>query len=210
MSETPESAADRAEARATRRRWITIGELVAIAGLVIAGLSFYESWSDRRDTIAERQVEKAAETQKAARVTLTARPEDGGKRLALTDAAHPTIASIDVAFPRALGVPPKTALLDPRIEADWFAKPVLKVTDGGADAIEGRMPVLITATVGDGDARVLSRAIYDVVFATEGHVLGGRTLLLRGVLLRERASSGATERLDSFWADETRRLAAVK
>ena len=45
MSDTP---SERAEAAATRRRWITLAEVVAVAGVLIGALTLYTNWSDRR------------------------------------------------------------------------------------------------------------------------------------------------------------------
>lgn len=206
MSETP---AEKAEARAIRRRWLTIGELVAVAGVVIAGLSLWLSWSNDRAGKAERKAEKVAEASKAARVTFTARAD--GDALVLSDPEH-RIASIDLSYPRVLGIASQSALVEPRIEADPLRKPLLAATDKAPDTITGGVPVLVTATLADGDGSV-DRAIYDVMFETGGTTLGigGRTLKLKGVLLRERVGSGdATARLDTRWADEARRLATLK
>ncbi|MGJ8505888.1 hypothetical protein, partial [Glaesserella parasuis] len=41
-------AVAKAEAAATRRRWINLGEFIAVAGLLIAGGSLYVNWSDHR------------------------------------------------------------------------------------------------------------------------------------------------------------------
>lgn len=207
---SPETPEEKAESRAIRRRWITIGEVVAVAGVVIAGLSLYGNWSERRQTATERQIEKAVEARKASTVTFKASAEDNGDRLVLADAAHDDIASIDVSVPRVLGVPTQTAILEPRIDSGWFAKPLLAATDGGPDAIEGRLPVLIATTITDGEHRTVDRAIYDVVFRTEGRTFGGRHLSLAGVILRERVKGDASARLDSLWATEARRLAALK
>ena len=80
MTETP---AEKAEAAAIRRRWITLGEIVAVAGLIISALALYLSYADRRADEAERQREKASEEKVRSVVLLTAEPADGGRKLAL-------------------------------------------------------------------------------------------------------------------------------
>ena len=45
-----------AEAAAIRRRWITLGKIVAVAGLIISALALYLSYADRRADEAERMV----------------------------------------------------------------------------------------------------------------------------------------------------------
>jgi hypothetical protein len=194
-----QQAVDRAEAAATRRRWVTLAEVVGVAGLIIAALSLWMSWSDRRADEQEKQAEKASESKARTLVLLTATPEHGGARLALKDEAH-AIQSIDVRFPAALGVSAQTSVLEPHIQSDWFADAILKATDGGPDAREGRLPVLITSSYWDADKQRSDSAIYDVVWQTEGRVLRGRTLRLKGVVLRERTSQPA--RLEAIWARE--------
>jgi len=48
----------------------------------------------------------------------------------------------------------QTGLSSPQIDANWFERALLKVTDKGADDRQGRLPVLITATWWDGDTRL--------------------------------------------------------
>ncbi|MGY4395940.1 hypothetical protein ACVWZA_001113 [Sphingomonas sp. UYAg733] len=194
-----QQAVDRAEAAATRRRWVTLAELVGVAGLVIAALGLWMTWSDRRADDQAKQVEKASEAKVRTLVMLKASGESGGDRLKLTDAAH-DIQNIDVIFPSALGVAAQTSVLEPRIDAGWFSSPVLTLTDNGPDSQQGRIPVLITASYWDADKERRDTAIYDVVWKTEGRVLRGRALRLEGLLLRERTSSKA--RLDAIWARE--------
>src|SRR5882757_2321996 len=88
------SASDKAEAAAIRRRWITLAEIVAIAGLVISGVSLWMSWADRRADEQEKQVEKASKTKARTLVLLTGAPAHGGEQLMLKDNEHP-IQSID-------------------------------------------------------------------------------------------------------------------
>jgi hypothetical protein len=196
-----EQAVAKAEAAATRRRWITLGEIVAVAAVVISGLTFWNSWSERQDAAAERQAERAAESKEKAAssaVLLTGSAEDDGAMLTLSDPAH-RIQQIEVRFPKALGVGPQTSVLEPQIQAAWIAAPMLKLTDGGADRREGRLPVAITASYWDADVQRTSTAIYDLVWRTEPRTLQGRTLKLRGVILRERAKGDGQARIDGMW-----------
>lgn len=196
-----EQAVAKAEAAATRRRWITLGEIVAVAAVVISGLTFWNSWSERQDAAAERQAERAAESKEKAAssaVLLTGSAEDDGAMLTLSDPAH-RIQQIEVRFPKALGVGPQTSVLEPQMQAAWIAAPMLKLTDGGADRREGRLPVAITASYWDADVQRTSTAIYDLVWRTEPRTLQGRTLKLRGVILRERVKGDGQARIDGMW-----------
>ena len=199
LQNAAQQAVDRAEAAATRRRWVTLAEVVGVAGLLIAALSLWMSWSDRRADDQEKRAERASESKARTLVLLTATPEQGGAWLALKDDAH-QIQSIDVRFPAALGVAAQTSVLEPHIEADWFSGPILKATDNGPDVRQGRVPVLITSNYWDADKQRSDSAIYDVVWQTKGRVLQGRVLRLKGILLRERTSQAA--RLEALWARE--------
>ena len=206
MSETP---AERAEAAKTRRRWISLAEVVAVAGVLIAATSLYLGWADRREDAAAKQAEQTAEARKSTTARLVGTVEDDGKRVVLGDPAQAAVASIDVVFPRTLGVGTQETIVPPRVEAGWIDDALLKLTDGGADAVRGRLPVLIASTIAQGDRPAVDRAIYDVVFATEGRTFGGRTLKLEGVVFRERVRSDAAARLDTLWAVEAKRLRAA-
>jgi hypothetical protein len=193
------SAYERAEAAATRRRWITLAEVVGIAGLIIAALSLWMSWSDRRADEQEKQVEKASESRIKTLVLLTGTPDKDHERLALKDTIH-AVQSIDVRFPGSLGLSTQSSVLDPRIESSWFADAILTMTDKGPDKREGRLPVLITSIYWEGDHQRSDTAIYDVIWFTEGRLLRGRVLRVKGILLRERTDSPA--RLEAIWAAE--------
>ena len=195
-----EAAAEKAEAAAIRRRWITLGEFVAIAGLIISALALWNSWAERRDARAVRADEQTAAHEAAAaerrHIGLVA-ADDGGDVLSFkgVDCA---LQTSDIAFPSALHVPPQNTLLQHRIETAWFARPLLKLTDGGADHRRGRLPVLITSRCdGAGEPRIES-AIYDLVWEIEPRLFG-RVVKLRGMILREAANGGGAKRLDALW-----------
>lgn len=190
---------ERAEAAATRRRWLSLAELVGIVGLLIAGLSLWFSWSERRADDQEKQIEKAAETKVRTLVLLTASPLHDGEQLVLKDATH-QIQSIDIRFPTALGLAAQRSVLDPHIEAGWLSDALLTATDKGPDKQQGRVPVMITASYWDGDEQRSDDAIYDLVWTTKGHFIGGRSFRLKGALLRERSDSIA--RLNAIWDSE--------
>lgn len=189
-----ETVTERAEAAATRRRWVSLAELVGVAGLIIAALGLWLGWSDRRADDSAKQAEQATEAKVRTLVMLKASAD--GDDLKLTDAAH-DVQEIDVRFPTSLGVAAQTDV-DPAIKARWVADALLKATDGGADNQTGRLPVLITASYWDADVPRHDSAIYDMTWKTEGRILRGRALRLAGLKLRERTSS--TARLEAIWA----------
>lgn len=197
---------DTEEARAKRRRWITLAEGVAVAGVVIGGLTLWNNVSERRTADADRAAASASAERAKAALAIVATPDGGGERLVLS-AADRRIERIAVTFPPALKVADRSAVGDTAIDAGWVRAPLLAVTDGGADDLEGRLPVAITATWFEGDTERHSSAIYDLVFATGGRMIGGRSLKLKALARREAATGGVGRRLDTLWAAELGRLA---
>ncbi|WP_419808221.1 hypothetical protein [Sphingomonas sp.] len=188
MSETVEE-------KTRRRRWLNLAELVAVAGVVIAALGLYVTWSDKRQETAER----VAATTAGARLELSATAADDGRTLRLTDAKH-DLTDVTIRYPKALGIGVQRPAGEPAVEAEPFREVLLKLTDGGADERTGRLPVLITASYVDGDATRTASGIYDVVWRTRGRFAKGRALDLTGLRLRQRGGSAAA--LDAAWARE--------
>jgi hypothetical protein len=199
------NANERAEARAIRKRWVTLAEIVAVAGLLISATGLWLTYSQRRNDDHEKQVEKVTEARTHSLVRLTATPEHGGESLVLKDAEH-DVQSVDIRFPKALGLAAQTSILTPHIEAGWLKDALVEATKDGPDKRDGRLPVLVSASYWDGDQQRTDTAIYDVVWRIEGKLLSGHTLKLKGMLLRERTASAA--RLDSAWAAEKPKPAA--
>lgn len=187
MSETADQAR-------TRRRWITLAELVAVAGVVIAALTLYLNVSDRRADEAARAAAAQKDAAAQSRVALTGTVDDAS--VTLKDPRH-DITDTTILFPKALGVG-KQAPVEPRIDADMFRKPLLKLTDGGPDTRTGRLPVLITTRYWDGDATRSARGLYDIIWRTHGRRFFGRALTIEGFRLRQTGGDAAA--LESAWA----------
>ena len=181
----------------TRRRWISLAEFVAVAGLLIGAATLYLNWSDRREDKAERAKVEASEGKTRAIATLTGAAQSGGDTLALTDAAH-TLTEATVRFPAALKVAAQDAMPGPAIQASWFSPALLAATDKGPDEQSGRLPVLISVGWWDGDAKRTSTARYDLLWRTHGRMLQGRKLELTGIALADRSASVTA--LDKAWA----------
>lgn len=177
---------------AARRRWLTIAELLALAGVLIAALGLWNSWQDRRDSQAVRAATEAVNARADGRVDLIATPRDGGRELLLRDPRH-DIQDVTIAFPRALGITAQHPLADPVIDGD----PVRDALLDGTDARARRLPVLVTTRVVEGDAARTAGAIYDVVWTAERRFLRGRTLKLAGLRLNRRGGDQAM--LDALW-----------
>ena len=195
-----ETPTERREAAATRRRWVTLAEVLAVAGVLIAALTLWSNWSERSADNAEKASARASEARKDQRFEIRAvAAENGDSLMLLRDEKH-EIVDATVVFPSALGVGRQDALTD-QIQRSWFEKALLKATDGGADDQAGRLPVFITVNYTDGDATRSASGIYDVIWQTKaGGFLSGRSLKLQGLRVRQRGGDQA--RLDAIWAKE--------
>lgn len=185
--------------QATRRRWVTLAEVVAVAGVLIAALTFWQGWSSRRADQAERAAARQAEAKTRGRADLTATSRDRGRELLLSDRTH-EISDVTIAWPSALATGVERPGGDPVVAVAPIEKALLKMTDGGPDDRSGRVPALITVTFVDGDARRTASGLYDVVWRTDGRILRGRTLRFENIRLRERG--GTRVRVDAIWAQE--------
>jgi hypothetical protein len=65
-----------------RRRWINLGEFVAVAGLVISGLALWNSWAS--DQAEDKSTVVAIEKERSIPLALRGRVQDDGKALLLS------------------------------------------------------------------------------------------------------------------------------
>ena len=186
-----DTAADKAEAAAIRRRWINLREIVAVGGLLIAAASLWLSWQSQRTSEAEKHAERAA----SSRYEVAATVASNGDLLIVRDPAHP-LSEMRVTFPSALGIAPYNAPAQ-TIELSRYRDALMRATDGQADRQTGRLPVLLSVDYWDGDARKTTQGIYDIVWKTNGRPLFGRALHIEGMTLRARG--GTPAQLDRMW-----------
>lgn len=205
MSDDKQSPAERREAAAIRRRWITLGEVLAVIGVVISGLALWNSWSERSAAESERSAEKAKQAN-VSRILLLKAAGDG-KRLALT--AHDPGQAIQgqtLLFPSAFGLG-NFDTTEPRIEAEWVKRAVKKANEKeGKVRGDARMPVAITTRfVADGRA-FTDTALYDVGYKeSDGGLFGGSEVELKGLsLIGRTTAAGAQEQLDALWSRRAR------
>lgn len=192
--------------RKSRLRWITLGEAVAVAAVMISGLGLWMNYQDRQDSRAEKQAETARSTTHAP-FYLKAQANSAGSMLTLTPVgADDVIQGQTIRFPPSFGLSAVTTTSDSRIEADWFANALKadRKTRQLPDETHGdeRVPVMIeTDYLAGGDA-LKARSYYDVGYALEGHFLGGSTVRLRGLSLigqAARQDGPADQRLAAMW-----------
>jgi len=190
---TIEETRAEAEKAATRRRWINLAEIVAVAGLLISGLALWNSYRDR--TVDES--EKAS----ARTMVLRGTADGEGERLSLAPAdSEQTIQGQRIVFPTALAVAPMETLADPRIEAAWFRRQILQAVEGDGRE-DRRLPVAITTRFYRDGALLSDTAVYYLVYRIKGGgLLEGRKLRLRGLSRAQTADpAAARRRIDALW-----------
>lgn len=204
MSDDRQTPQERKEAAAIRRRWITLGEILAVIGVLISGLALWNSWSERSTAEEERAAQKAEKAEGSSQLLL--KSSGGGKRLAL--AAHDPEQAVQgqtLIFPSPFGLE-ALETTEPRIEAEWVKRAARKAREKG-DKVQGdkRMPVAITTRFVFGGRSFTDTALYDVGYQeSDGGLLGGSEVKLKGLSLIERTRAGqAQKRLDSVWAART-------
>jgi hypothetical protein len=202
---TDETSATAAEATRRRRlRWLTLAEIIGVAALAISGLTLWNSYQARTGTEAERTAARQARSAAAARLLLRGTPQRDGAILTLAPAdAGQTVQDQRVAFPAALGIAPVSTVSEPRIEAEWIARALIRARGDGDDSLgDARLPVLLVTSFYAGGTRHQDVAIYDLGYRIEGGgLLGGHRLRLRGLSRIESVAPARAEaRLDALWA----------
>ena len=171
--------------------WITIGELVGVLALVIAGLNFWQA----RQQYATAQ--KAAETQAHARsaFVMTGVASRTGDRIDFRPLnPDQAIQSQTYVFPEALADRPiQLAATQPHLQRDWIdrgLRAALKVDRAPASG-EGVAPVAVVTTyVQDGETYTDDGSLYEIGYAWRSTLFGGRKITLEGVALAKRGVKG--------------------
>jgi hypothetical protein len=93
------------ESEHQRRRWITIGELIALAALIVSALGVWISW---KSSNAPDKPERVVEQRQPIALTLRGRREDDGERLEIspvesTHALESLIVTLPGASPISVG-----------------------------------------------------------------------------------------------------------
>lgn len=203
MADENMTKAEKAEAAAVRRRWITLGELLAVAAVVISGLTFWNSYSERRSNEVERQSDERSAEVRARTLILRGVPDKDGEVLAISAPTDQAIQSQSVTFPTALELD-SIETTNPRIEADWFDGALRKARKAAGqrdeDAGDERLPVAVTTRyVADGEM-ITDVSLYDVGYAVKDRFLRGGVVRLRGLSFIGRTRADAAQaRVDSLW-----------
>ena len=183
MSETDPAPAARPRRHGIR---LTVGEIVGVLALVIAGLNFWESHQQHQEDVRRAQAQTRAET---AFVVVGEADKDGRFVTLRPLKTSQAIQSQRYRFPgEVMDHPIEITAERPRIEADWIAAGLKRVLDEGHARAggEARVPVVIETTfVEDGDTR-MDVSLYQLGVAWKRGFLGGRQIRLTGLALAKR------------------------
>jgi hypothetical protein len=175
-------------------RWLTLAEIVAVAALVITGLSFWDSHRERvrdeRDRSAaasEKQAEAKAAALKQTFVMTGAR-EDGGAKVVLASVNEgQVIQTQTVWFPAQIRSDSVETTGNPRLEAGWIESGLRK--HAGKDKT-GRVPVgVLTVFIEDGQTKT-DRAVYQLGYSIHSRTLRADKVELEGLSVARRDVSG--------------------
>ena len=190
--------AEKAEAAAIRRRWVSLAEIVSVAGVAIAGLGLWLTWSDHRSDQAEKQTQAITQIRESARYAIRASVARNGDLVLEKDDRHP-LGDVTAVFPAALGIEQQTSPTQ-TISRSWYEHALLQATDGGADRKSGKLPVLLTVQYWNDDKLRTASGIYDIVWQTKGRPLFGRELKIEALRLHNPAGTKAA--LEAAWTAE--------
>jgi hypothetical protein len=187
-------------------RWLSLGEIVGLAAVVIAALGYWDTHREHRDE--ERARAAAASREQKAQVSApTAGPaflmtgawDAASSKLRLAPVhADQVIQTQTVWFPRDIRPDSIETTGNPRIEAGWLGS---RLPRGSGKARQGRVPVgIATVFIEDGQNRT-DRAIYMLAYSLHPRLLRAPRVELEGVSLNRRdvASDLQTE-VDGLWA----------
>jgi hypothetical protein len=187
---------EKKEAARVRRRWLNLGELLAIAGVVISGAALWNSYRERTNAEVEQAHNEARTTRAAELLVLKATVEKDGNALTLAprDDAQ-TIQAQTIRFPAALGVAPVDTAGDARIERAWFEHGLTEALEKTKAAKRApgdqRLPVLITTHFLVDGIEHEDDALYSIGYTLGHGFLAGTTVKLRGLSRSGPAPAGA-------------------
>lgn len=211
--ESPKSQAARKE----RRFWLTVGEGVAVLGLGLAALNYWESHRDREQAL--RQEARQAQAQKASVFVMRGELDEGGERVMLepTNPAQ-VVQTQRYVFPGAvLGHAREIGAGKPQIDLAWFEgglKKALKAArKEGADLPRGEamLPVGVATSYIEGGETRTDNSVYRVGYVANAGLLGAVKLHLTGATLVRRGVAGDLQAaVDAAWRAEAPRPPAAK
>ena len=178
----------------TRRRWITLGELVGIGALVVSVLGY---WDAHRDRVAAHA--PAAATVRSVPLVLTGTVDAAGDRIALKPAsADQVVETQSIRFPSAVRKDAIETTGNAHIEAAWF-EGGLRTTLKGRKLHGGRhrLPVVIDTSYVSGAATIADHALYDLGYSLHARLLRPDAVTIEGISLVHRAKGDLQAEADA-------------
>lgn len=196
MATPPETPAAR-----TRRRWITLGELVGIGALIVSGLSY---WDAHRDRVATRTITPAAV--RAGPLVLTGTVDAAGDRIVLKPAgAGEVIETQTIRFPTMVAKDPVETTGNAHIEAAWFETGLrAALKDGKLHGGRHRLPVVIDTSYVSGATAATDHALYDLGYSLHGRLLRPDAVTIEGISLVRRAPGDLQAEADARFVRSVR------
>jgi hypothetical protein len=177
-------------AKAKRMRVsIRLGEVAALVGVIIAGLSLFLTYVDRR-----KDKQDAARLAQAQTV-MVLKGDGGGDRIRLVPANPGQVVQSQVFyFPSAVRAGSVQITGEGRVDADWFASGLKKALHGkDDDGAEHGLPVGVATTfVEDGETHT-DVSLYQIGFSIHPRLLQAAQVRLEGVALSRRGLTGAPQ-----------------
>ncbi len=184
----------------TRRRWITLGEIVGIGALVISALSYWDAHQQRATPVTAA----SSAVPRAMPLVLTGAPDAAHDRIDLHPAsAEQVVQTATIRFPASVRTDAIETTGSVRIEAAWF--------DGGLRAaLKGtkphtgrrRLAVGIETTYVDQGTTRTDRAVYDVGYTLHGRLLRPDAVVLEGIALVRRTGPDLAAAVDARFAGQ--------
>jgi hypothetical protein len=177
MAETPEAR--------SRRRWITLGELVGICALIVSALSY---WDAHRERVATRV--PAATAARAGPLLLTGTVDAAGDRIALKPAgADQVVETQTIRFPSMVRKDAVETTGNAHIEAAWFETGLrTALKDRKLHSGRHRLPVVIETSYASGATTATDHALYDLGYSLHGRLLRPDAVTIEGISLVRRST----------------------
>jgi len=159
-------------AQAQRRRLINLGEIIALAALVISALGLWRSWSEKGE-----QAPIAVEKKTSIPLALRGKIEDGGKQLAIApvEAGH-ALETLTISVP---GKPPLELGSDPNLAASQVES---LLPDGASKRGAGTLAISIDARYIEAGTDRRGGGRYRLGYSwIDGGLFGGHSLRLTGL-----------------------------
>lgn len=200
MSDQQSPKQQAAEAAAIRRRWITLGEVLAVAAVAISGLTLWNSYSERSSAEIEKAAERQASAAANANILLTGRVEEDGEALVFVPQGDDrAVQSLTIRFPSALGLSAVETLADARLEASAFERAVR----GASDAKRLRLPIAVETVFTAGGELHRATGLYQLGLERRDRLIGGDAIRITGVAYQGPAPREAQAQIDRLWRPTT-------